>query len=368
MKEPDVFVIGGGPAGLATAIAVSRKGFAVTLADGAEPPIDKPCGEGMMPETQAALRDLGVELPRTGGHRFRGIRFVADGAHVEADFPQGQGIGIRRPILHSLLRREAERLGVRFLWRTPIRGIDRDGVHLSDGTLLARWIVGADGSGSRVRHWAGLESAVSREQRSATRRHYRARPWNEYMEIHWGTRAQAYVTPISAEEVCVVIMGENNEDADFSRAIADLPELRERLAGAEMGGRERGAITAMHALRCISAGNVALVGDASGGVDAITGEGLRLAFCQAQALADAIEAGDLKQYERTHRRLAWRPRWMGSLMLQLGKSAWLRGRAMRAMQERPEVFARLLAIHAGQGTSQGVLTAGAQFSWQFLVS
>ena len=52
MKEStDVLVIGGGPAGLATAIAARMKGFDVTVVDGAKPPIDKACGEGLMPST-----------------------------------------------------------------------------------------------------------------------------------------------------------------------------------------------------------------------------------------------------------------------------------------------------------------------------
>ena len=46
----------------------------------------------------------------------------------------------------------------------------------------------------------------------AIRRHYHVRPWNDFMEIHWGPRIQAYVTPISSEEVCIVVMGETTED------------------------------------------------------------------------------------------------------------------------------------------------------------
>ena len=45
----DVFVIGGGPAGLAAAIAARGRGFRVLVADGAQPPIDKACGEGLLP-------------------------------------------------------------------------------------------------------------------------------------------------------------------------------------------------------------------------------------------------------------------------------------------------------------------------------
>ena len=364
--ETDVFVVGGGPAGLAAAIAARRKGFSVTLAEGAEPPIDKPCGEGMMPETHGALRALGVTIPPGAGHFFRGIEFVAAEARVAADFPEGQGIGIRRPILHELLLQEAERLGAKFLWKTPVRGMERNEVQLPQGTMKARWIVGADGSTSRVRRWSALEAVVRRARRSAIRRHYRVEPWGEFMEIHWGSRAQAYVTPISREEVCIVMMAERAEDAEFERALADLPELRERLRGAELSSRERGAITAMCSLQRVSRGNVALVGDASGGVDAITGEGLRLSFRQAGALADAMALNDLERYEQEHRKLARRPKWMGQAMLQLSKNGWLRDRTMRAMQGRPEIFAGFLAIHVGRSTTRKVVATGAQLGWEFL--
>ena len=76
MKEgTDVLVIGGGPAGLATAIAARKKGFEVTVVDGAKPPIDKACGEGLMPNTLAALRELGVAICPADGQALRGIRF-----------------------------------------------------------------------------------------------------------------------------------------------------------------------------------------------------------------------------------------------------------------------------------------------------
>ena len=198
------------------------------------------------------------------------------------------------------------------------------------------------------------------------RRHYRVSPWNEFMEIHWGPRAQAYVTPISGQEVCIVTMAEKAEDAEFEGALEPMPELRERLTGAQLSSRERGAITTMCSLRRVSHGNVALVGDASGGVDAITGEGLRLSFCQANALAEAMRLNDLGQYESAHRKLAQRPMWMGRLMLQLGRHGWLRERAMRAMRNQPEIFARMLAVHVGRTTPGNVVAAAARLGWEFL--
>jgi menaquinone-9 beta-reductase len=364
----DVFVIGGGPAGLAAAIAARRKGFAVTVADGAEPPVDKACGEGMMPGTREALRELGVSLPSGAGWQFRGIRFVQNDSEVEAVFPEGQGIGVRRTLLHEALILAAENCGVKMLWRTPVLGMERGEVRLNRGNVAARWIVGADGGQSRVRRWADLGESVSTSYRLANRRHYRVKPWSEFAEVHWGPGVQAYVTPIASEEVCIVTMGEGAESAEFASALEVLPRLRARLAGAEVCGRERGAVTAMQSLAGVWRGNVALVGDASGGVDAITGEGLRLAFRQATALADSIERGDLREYGRVHRRLAYRPRWMGKMMLQWARHQWVRTRALRALAAQPGLFAGLLAIHVGRAATKDVVATGARLSWEFLTA
>src|SRR6476659_5825765 len=112
-RTTDLFVIGGGPAGLATAIAARRRGLDVTLADCAIPPIDKACGEGIMPDGLSAARSLGLDLAPAGGHTFRGIRFRDSEAVVAADFPNGVGLGLRRTALHQLMIEHALDCGVR---------------------------------------------------------------------------------------------------------------------------------------------------------------------------------------------------------------------------------------------------------------
>src|SRR5262249_634166 len=202
--KTDVFVVGGGPAGLTLAIAARQKGMSVTVADGAVPPIDKTCGEGMMPETLAALRSMGGALKPCEGCRFKGIRFVQQGATVSAAFPHGQGLGLARPILHEKLIARAEECGVQLFWKTPVTGIEAEAVLARGRRVRARWIVGADGIASRVRRWGRLELARCSSLRFAKRRHYRAAPWSEFMEIHWGQRAPAYLTPIACHQLSLV--------------------------------------------------------------------------------------------------------------------------------------------------------------------
>ena len=92
-----VFVIGGGPAGLAAAIAARQKGFRVTVADYTRPPIDKACGEGLMPDAVAALSRLGIQIGLDKAYPFRGIRFVEGRTAVEAEFPYGIGRAFGEP-------------------------------------------------------------------------------------------------------------------------------------------------------------------------------------------------------------------------------------------------------------------------------
>src|SRR5580700_1681275 len=159
-EQTDVFIVGGGPVGLATAIALRARGFRVTVADPAMPPIDKACGEGLMPDALASLARLGVTLRPETCFPFRGIRFLGPDTAVDASFPEGMGVGIRRTHLHQALIDRAEEAGATLLWGTPVKGLTETSVMLDSGPIECKWVVGADGEKSRVREWAGLEDTL----------------------------------------------------------------------------------------------------------------------------------------------------------------------------------------------------------------
>lgn len=346
VNTTDVFVIGGGPAGLATAIAARQLGLNVVVADGTKPPIDKPCGEGLMPDGRAALEQLGISIPAETGYSFRGIRFVSGGLKVDASFPNGMGQGVRRTILHSMMVARAEACGVSLLWRTPVSGLHSEGVAIGDQVVRARWVVGADGGQSLVRQWAGLDHYCYDRTRFAFRRHYRISPWSDCMELHWGAGCQIYVTPIAKDEICVALIS-GNPHLRLAEALPAFPELLSRLRDAESSTLERGAISSTRKLKRVYQGKIALVGDASGTVDAITGEGLCLSFRQAAVLAECFAADDLERYQQLHRAMARRPALMARLMLTLDWKTSLRQRVMHALTSNPKLFTRMLAMHVG---------------------
>jgi flavin-dependent dehydrogenase len=370
--EYDVFVIGGGPAGLATAIAAARRGLKVAVSDSAGPAIDKACGEGLMPDSVEALAALGVTIPESACHPFQGIRFLGCGVSASAQFPSGVGLGVRRTILHDLMCAEAGRLGVELLWGKRAWGLGKETVELEGRAVRARWIIGADGGQSIVRRWAGLNACRRDERRYGFRRHYRVAPWSEFMDLHWGENeigeaCQIYVTPVGREEICVALIS-NNPYLRLDQALPRFPELFARLNGAETTSQERGAVTASRQLKRVCTDRIALAGDASGSVDAITGEGLCLTFHQAAALAACLESGSLRRYEQEHRRLRRRPALMASMLLTMGQRAWLRRRAMHALSERQNVFSGLLAMHVGALPAHLFATNVLALGWGMLTS
>jgi menaquinone-9 beta-reductase len=187
------------------------------------------------------------------------------------------------------------------------------------------------------------------------------------MELHWGRRGQIYVTPVANDQVCVTLISRDPK-LRLTEALQNFPELKARLNGADVSSTEKGALTATCRLKRMSRGNVALIGDASGTVDAITGEGLCLAFSQAMVLAECLRTGNLTRYEREHRRLALRPFLMARLMLTLDGRPGLQRRTLQALQKRPDVFRRLVELHVGVLSPLHLAVDGLTLGWGMLTA
>ena len=366
-ESTDVFVIGGGPAGLAAAIAARQQGFRVTVADGAIPPIDKACGENLMPEAIAPLQLLGISFSEQECHALPGVRFLASGLSAEADFPSQCAVGVRRTTLHRRMTERAASLGIDLRWGTPVTGISRHGVHLGGPPVAAKWIVGADGASSRVRRWAGLEASRRSSIRYGFRMHYRVARWTDRIELYWARHAQGYVAFVTEDQVCIGLMS-RDPHLRADDVLHSFPELEAHLRAGEIVSRERGAVSLTRRLKRVYRGNVALVGDASGTVDAIAGEGLGLAFRQAIVLAACMRSGRLNDYQREHRRLALRPSFMARLLLLMDGRPWLQRRNLKVFRKRPELFRRLLALHVGEVSPRDLAKDGLSLGWELLTT
>jgi len=365
MSRKQVLVVGGGPAGLCAAIRAASRGMQVTLIDRRTPPIDKACGEGLMPDGLARLRQLGVDLHSTDGLPFRGIRYIGNERVAEARFTDGAGLGIRRTVLHERLTSRAETLGVELRWGVTARGFSGDGVLTDAGRLRADWYVGADGLHSPIRRWAGLDAPPRRDRRFGLRRHYEIRPWTDRVEVYWAEDTEAYVTPVGGARVGVALLFRGGSGG-FQERLAGFPALAGRLAGAPIASRDRGAGPLDQPVRGVVRGKLALIGDAAGYVDAITGEGLALAFHEAFALVDAIDRGSLRGYPAARRRIRRLPERMTRLLLAVERRPRVRNRLLQALVRDADLFSRLLDVLAGTRPARRLGIDGARIAWRFL--
>jgi flavin-dependent dehydrogenase len=341
-----VIVAGGGPAGLAAAIAARQAGLDVSVYDCLRPPIDKACGEGIMPDGLAALSRLGVCIPTDQAYTFRGIRFLDEAHAVEATFAHGTGLGVRRVVLHELLVRHASALGVELNWGARVTGVSGNAIEIDGQRVPFRWLVCADGQNSLLRRKSGLFPTVAAQMRYGFRRHYRVAPWTDFVEVHWAEGGQMYVTPIAPDEVCVAFITSDLR-ARSDAALPRFSKLAARLARAEIDGATIGAVTASRRLGRVQSGQVILLGEAAGSVDAITGEGLSIAFRQAFALAAAMRSNHIEQYQAAHNQIMRTPRYMARLLLTLDARESFRHRVLGALERQHEAFASMLAIHTG---------------------
>jgi flavin-dependent dehydrogenase len=339
----DVVIAGGGPAGLTTAIAARLRGLQVIVVDQARPPLDKACGEGLMPDGVAVLERLGVDLRMVDSHPFRGIRYIHDQLSAEGMFPDKPGLGVRRTELHVALRSRAEAVGVDLRWGVKVHGISADGFETDHGPVCGRWLVGADGRASRVRKRSGLGGRPVRSRRFGVRRHFELKPWTDLVEVHWADCQEAYVTPVGEGLVGVALLW-SGKTATFDELLESFPGLRQRIGNAQVATKDRGAGPLRQSCRAVISGNLALVGDASGYLDPITGEGLALSFRQAVALTDAIAAGDLKRYVVAHRRIVRYPNAITRLLLLVERHPRLRHRVMRSLAADASLMSRFLAL------------------------
>lgn len=314
--DADLLVVGGGPGGLATALHARAQGLSVIVAEPREGPIDKACGEGLMPGGLAELTSLGVD---PAGLPFHGIAYVTERRRAEAHFRTGPGRGVRRTTLHASLAARAKEQDAEWI-RTKVSSVQQDAHGVSAAGVRAKWLVGADGLHSAVRRAVGIAATTGTPRRHGLRWHYRVAPWSEFVEVHWSRWGEAYVTPVEPDLVGVAILSRQRPDIDWFPTLA--PRLRDAVRGPARGcGPLRQVVS-----RRVS-GRVLLVGDAAGYEDALTGEGISLAVKQAAEAVRAIVEDAPASYERAWHRVTRDYRWL-TRGLVLASTPWPARRAI----------------------------------------
>jgi flavin-dependent dehydrogenase len=335
----DLLVAGGGPAGLATAIYAARAGLEVIVVERRPLPVDKACGEGLMPHAVQHLHRMGAD---PAGKAFGGITYIDGDRRVTGRFRSGAGLGVQRTTLHSTLVDAAKAAGAQIV-RDDIGDIRQDGSSVHSGGYRARYLAAADGLHSPIRSALGLSEPASSPRRWGIRRHFQIAPWSDNVEVYWSRDAEAYVTPVDNDCVGVAIL--TSRRGGFSEHLAGFPALQERVRG-QTHGPDRAAGPLRQKARSRTAGRVLLVGDAAGYVDALTGEGLGISFSAAELLVNCVAANRTRDYDLQWRRMSRRYRMLTAAVLRGSSYAPLRSLLVPAAAQFPGMFSALVNLLA----------------------
>ncbi len=170
----DVVVVGGGPAGAATAYWLAQHGHDVCILERKNFPREKTCGDGLTPRAVKQITDMGLADSLAPFHRYEGLRATANGRSLELKWPShpvypSHGYIVRRRELDQMVADNAVKAGAQ-LWtgveavapvidRGFVRGAvirRKDGAYSDESENLAaterveaRYVVVADGANSR---------------------------------------------------------------------------------------------------------------------------------------------------------------------------------------------------------------------------
>lgn len=380
MGASDVAIIGAGPAGLLAGSVLAAAGYGVQIFERRSLPIDKVCGEGLLPGGVAQLQQLGFPTADLAslGEPFAGITLVSGGVAVPGAFPAANpGYGIERRRLSAWLAAAALARGVQLTTGRRLVGVSQTAegwrLHLRVGGEVAagnvagarpdlqdwrcRYLLACDGLRSRTVAALGIERRQFRPQRMGFRFYVPVRAASRrQVVVIWGRGYEVYLTPLARDRVGVAVLAAHQPCPSVAAVFALARAACSTHRDTAHWGWDFSAASAIKAYgpfgsRIVGrqpAGFGAL-GDAYCFKDGITGDGLTLVTYQVALLRQHLAQGGVlgdRQWQRLQARLLRRHLLLSGLALGLNRLPKLRHGLGWVAAWQPSWWDRLLGFHA----------------------
>lgn len=307
----DAIVAGAGPAGSTASRLLAERGANVLLLDRKKFPRDKPCGGGV---TLRAASVPGIDLSPVVEQTVYGARFsLRMGPSFDRRFGKPLTYMTQRRRLDAYLAERAAEAGTDFHDGEAVREVELNGsdavtVRTSHGGYTTRVLIGADGANGIIGRATGLrpyaEEAVAFEG-NVVANNGLLDEWRETVGMDLGGTAGGYGWVFPKGDHLNVGVGSwkyagftlRPKLARLARRYGFDPESVDNLRGHHLPVRKAGTP--------IARGHVAVVGDAAGLVDPLSGEGIHMAFASGRIASESAlallrgESGDMLSYQRS---------------------------------------------------------------------
>jgi flavin-dependent dehydrogenase len=290
--KPPVVIIGAGLSGLSLAILLRRLQVPVTVLEKDSFPRQKVCGEYISVESEAFVRSLGVEtahLPHINTLHLTSNR----GREAQVRLKTG-GFGISRWTLDHQLAQIAQGEGADIKFGVTVRQVDGNVIHtVKHGSIEASHVIGAYGKSNRL---SEIELPINTSHFVGIKYHVKSDAPEVVIEMHVFKGGYCGFSKIEDDLYCLCYLADaahlksfgGNIDAFEEKHLSLNPKLRSRFAQIEKVG-ERAATSQFHFSSYRGhVNNQLLIGDASGFIPPITGNGMSLAFRSAANTAPLV--------------------------------------------------------------------------------
>ncbi len=376
----DVIIIGGGPAGCATALGLNRLGYRVVLCDQAKFPRDKVCGEFISPAADPILKRLGVldRIEALSPKRLKGVAISSyEGEEIVIDYPQLPGMDMRptslsvpRYELDANFMEQVKQVGVEvreqhkvaeFLFVdgnvTGVRGWDENKTSF---TLNAPLVIDAGGRNALSLRKLGLKKESAGNSKIAMAAHWQgAQIADDYCYMHVSRPGYTGISSVGGDRANVVLvvnrqsMHGEKPDKFYLDAVMRNCHRRKILQDAECIESVRTIESLAFSVKSVSCGGLLLVGDATGFIDPFTGEGIYLSLRSSEIAVEvadkALKKSDwsnemLKEYDVIRRQEFDKKFLLSRIFQKLIYSRFFCDRVVRALRRKPALAETLVGV------------------------